>query len=220
LQTNKRSEEQVSPEPTSVPSLSVLEGAAPVKILVRNEASGYSWKFVSESQTFGPFFGQVAPKIGDAVSIPTKPPIDVVVAEVGDHLNITAGDLAARDKFDPRRVYTTTNGTSVVYKRTEGTRVVLWSYKINGEIMVSNSVEMSASDRVAEPVASGRRPTQKLLAAYLIGQNPVITPQELTAQLAEAFPEAGVGKRHGPHYLSQSRRGRLPEPPDSDPRDW
>lgn len=62
--------------------------------------------------------------------------------------------------------------------------------------------------------------TQKLLASYLIANDPNITAAGLTAILQEEFPSCKVGKRHGSHYISQSKNGRLPEPPSEDPRSW
>jgi uracil-DNA glycosylase len=62
---------------------------------------------------------------------------------------------------------------------------------------------------------------QRQLAAWLIHSDPSLTAEQLTAQLAAAFPPPAynVGSRHGPHYLSLYRTGKL-EVPDSDPRDW
>jgi hypothetical protein len=134
-------------------------------------------------------------------------------------LKIAAADLAAREAFDARRIYTTPNGTSVVYKRQDGGRVVLWSYRVQAEIMIGGQVALTRTDRTAQPTASRqRRLTQKLLASWLISQNPDITANELFTELKETFPSAAIGPRHGPHYLSLSRNGHLPEPPDSDPR--
>ena len=62
--------------------------------------------------------------------------------------------------------------------------------------------------------------TQKSLSAYLIAANPSITGVELTTLLREAFPLARVEGRHGPHYLSLSRTGKLPEASEDDPRTW
>jgi hypothetical protein len=36
-----------------------------------------------------------------------------------------------------------------------------------------------------------------------------VKPDELTRALSAGFPHAQIGKRHGPHYLSHARRGRL-----------
>ncbi len=37
-----------------------------------------------------------------------------------------------------------------------------------------------------------------------------ITGSELTEALRQAFPNAKVGDRHGPHYLCKARTGKLP----------
>jgi hypothetical protein len=41
------------------------------------------------------------------------------------------------------------------------------------------------------------------------GENRPITGEELTRAIATAFPNAGVDKRHGPHYLSYARTGKF-----------
>jgi uracil-DNA glycosylase len=62
--------------------------------------------------------------------------------------------------------------------------------------------------------------TQAQLAAWLIHSNPTIGAGQLTRSLAAAFPPPiyKVGPRHGPHYLSLYRTGKL-SVPASDPRD-
>jgi hypothetical protein len=145
-----------------------------------------------------------------------------VVAAIRDWDPVTAGDLQHLEKFDPRRVYATPNGTNVVFKRVDAGMTVLWSYKTQGEIKIGANVVLVRTDRQAEPTASSgsKRMTQRVLAAYLIAQDPDISAKELTEALSEAFPEAVVGRRHGAHYLSHSRNGRLPEAPATDPRTW
>ena len=71
------------------------------------------------------------------------------------------------------------------------------------------------------PRGLGHPFTQQQLAAWLIHSNPIIDSGELTARLAVAFPPPAyrVGARHGAHYLSLYRTGKL-DVPDSDPRDW
>ncbi len=63
--------------------------------------------------------------------------------------------------------------------------------------------------------------SQRQLAAWLIHSNPSLTADQLTSRLADAFPAPAynVGARHGPHYLSLYRTGKL-EVPESDPREW
>jgi hypothetical protein len=41
------------------------------------------------------------------------------------------------------------------------------------------------------------------------GEGKALTAEELTIALKMAFPTAGVGKRHGPHYLCLARTGKL-----------
>lgn len=71
------------------------------------------------------------------------------------------------------------------------------------------------------PRRSGHQFTQADLAAWLIRSSPTIGAGELTAKLAVAFPPPlyKVGARHGAHYLSKYRTGKLTLP-ESDPRDW
>lgn len=71
------------------------------------------------------------------------------------------------------------------------------------------------------PRTHSRGFSQRQLAAWLIHSNPSLTADQLTAQLAVAFPPPAynVGARHGPHYLSLYRSGNL-EIPESDPREW
>jgi hypothetical protein len=69
------------------------------------------------------------------------------------------------------------------------------------------------------PRASGGSFTQSQFAAWLIHSNPRLTARELTAELAVAFPPPAynVGARHGAHYLSKYRTGKL-DVPQADPR--
>lgn len=164
-------------------------------------------------------FGQELPVVGSLVTVDADTQGRVVSHENG--LSISAGDLVVRETFDARRIYTTPNGTNIVFKRMEGGRAVLWSYRTQSEIMIGGQVEMTITDRRAKPTATTqKRMTQKLLASWLISEDPRITSGDLTAALQEAFPQMSIGARHGPHYLSLSRNGRLPEPPDDDPRTW
>lgn len=180
-----------------------------------------SWKFFrqdTDEDVSGLEYGLDLPIKGSIVRLDDKP---YTVAKVEDGLLVVAGDLPVRETFDARRIYTTPNGTRVCYKRTENNKIVLWSYKAAGEIMIGAQVRVDATENKAHPTArTPKRITQKVLAAFIISNNPLITPANLTKELQEAFPQAAVSARHGPHYLSLSRNGKLPEPPEDDPRDW
>lgn len=208
-----------------------VEGAAPalrpVDGTVRHRPEGDSHHFWVAYGPDGCRLGcartTYVPTVGSTVRLPVgpDPTVAVRVGASSPGLAITAADLQHRESFDPRRIYETPNGTRVVYKRVERGRVVLWSYKSQAEIMIAGTVELEPTEAVAQPTASSRRKiTQKLVAAWLISQNPDITGAQLTAELRRAFPNNKIDTRHGPHYISHSRNGKLPEPPDSDPRDW
>ena len=163
-------------------------------------------------------YGPELPTKGSVVKVDSG---CAVVSTIDEGLGILAGDLEMRETFDVRRIYTTPNGTSVAFKRIESGRTVLWSYKAAGEIMIGPHVKFGVTERKAQPTArTQKRMTQKILAAYVISQDPETTPKQLTATLQLAFPQAAISDRHGPHYLSLSRNGKLPEPPDDDPRTW
>jgi hypothetical protein len=55
--------------------------------------------------------------------------------------------------------------------------------------------------------------TQGHFAAIIVnfthGEGKMIDPEGLTEALRKAFPEANIGKRHGPHYLCHARKGSL-----------
>ncbi len=180
-----------------------------------------SWKlYVDGEPATGLSFGEELPMEGTIVPDDGDGP-PLMVKDHAEGLDVVTGDLSVREQFDPRRIYKTPNGSLVTFKREEAGRVVLWSFKVGSEIMLGPQVPVSRTNRTAKPVAQqNRRMTQKLLAAYLIACNPAITGSELTESLKQAFPQNAIGPRHGPHYLSLSRNGRLPEPPDSDPREW
>lgn len=195
--------------------------AVPATLVYREEDGQLiSWRLRANGEFLTPLsYGPEMPMIGDVVPNDDAEPLRVVDQRGG--LDIVSGDLEVREQFDPRRIYATPNNTRVTFKRTENNRVVLWSYRIQGEIMIGCNVVMERTDSKAKPTASNRpKLTQKLLAAYLISQNPEITASELTGEIRNAFPHNRIGDRHGPHYLSLSRRGHLPEPPDTDPRQW
>ena len=179
-----------------------------------------SWKILlKDGRQSSLQLGKKAPHVGEVV--PFDDGSAVVIGEVDDGLTITAGDLSVRDTIDSRQIYTTPNGTNVVFKRIQAGRIVLWSYKTQTEIMTGAHIELERTGRRAQPVAQKkRRMTQKILASWLISQNPSMTSSELTALMEGSFPSAQVGARHGPHYLSLSKSGKLPEAPDTDPRTW
>ena len=151
---------------------------------------------------------------------------DGTTFEVVEHLpglTIRAGDLDKRESFDPRRIYTVKAGNEVVFKRIDSAtgKPVLWSYRQSMEIIVSPLMELTPTESYAKASASGHKTmTQKVFAAWAISRSPDITGKELTALLMETFPNHNVTTRHGPHYLSLSKNGRLPEAPDDDPRLW
>jgi hypothetical protein len=185
------------------------------------EDERYSWRLYDAD-------GAAVTELAHGMDLPTKrsihPGVDgssLRVESIEGSLEITAGDLHVREEFDPRRVYATQSGSSVTFKRTRGNLVVLWSYKHGNEIAMGEASKFTRLDRVASPAAKfKRRKTQAIVSAWVISQRPDITSLELTEELAAAFPENAVGRRHGQHYLSLSRHGRLPEPPVEDPREW
>lgn len=71
----------------------------------------------------------------------------------------------------------------------------------------------SRKDRAEALIKSEGVTTQGHFAALVInythGEGMELDADDLTRALAEAFPGAGVGKRHGPHYLCHARKGRL-----------
>lgn len=164
-------------------------------------------------------YGDQLPMIGSIISIGEGE--CVRISRHVEGLEITAGHLSVRERFDQRRIYMTSNNTKVAYKRKENNRVVLWSYKHQGEIAIGSHVVLERTDAVAKPTAAVRKKmTQKVFASWVIANNPSISGRQLTQELRDAFPQASIGDRHGPHYLSLSKNGRLPEAPDSDPRTW
>lgn len=195
-----------------------LEGSVSFRI----EDTGFSWRIDAEDYS-GPLeYGSSLPTVGSIVQ--TSEGTRIMVVDHTANLLIRAGDLANfREKFDQRRVYTTSNGADVVYKRTDPDtgKPILWSYKTRMEITVGLNMTLTRTQKSAPPIATiGKKMTQKVLAAYLIAQNPDITGPELTAVLVEEFPQCRISPRHGPHYISLSRSGNLPEPSSDDPRLW
>lgn len=204
---------------SDVPGVAVTEPILDGTVFYRTEEDGETstWKVqVGENMTVLQI--GVPPTMGSVIEVFEGQRSRVV--SIKDGLPIITGDLPVREKFDPRRVYETPNSTSVTFKRMDKDgKVVLWSYKINAEIKIAGKTLLERTDRQAQPTATKeKRLTQKVLASWLIAQNPDIKPKELTKELQGAFPEAQIGDRHGPHYLSLSRKGKLPEAPDEDPR--
>jgi hypothetical protein len=197
--------------------------ATPAEVRYRTEGDTLMcWELVSidTDDVLGVLsYGDQLPFVGNLVSVG-----EGQCARITRHvegLEISAGHLSVREKFDARRVYTTPNDTRVTYKREEKGRVVLWSYKLQGEIAIGRSVKLKRTGTVAKPTAAARKKmTQKIYAAWAISQNPDITNEQMTAALQEAFPQAAIGDRHGPHYISLSINGHLPEAPETDPRTW
>lgn len=164
---------------------------------------------------------------------PLPSPGDVVYDMSVDHVSpasaddgLCAADLPFRDSTDPRRIFMTELGSAIVFKRLSNGRVIVWSFKAENEVALHGRAKLTATDRVAGPVAGPkRRMTQEILAAYLIAEyaranGATIPAAKLVEALKEAFPSARIGDRHGTHYLSKSRTGNLPEPPETDPRLW
>jgi hypothetical protein len=195
-----------------------------VGVLYRMEDDNkMSWKFVDdegEPVVNRLFFGAQLPIVGNIISVSDT--LNVVVKSAPKAgLTICAGDLEFREAFDCRRIYLTGNGTKVVFKRTENDRTVLWSYRVQSEVMINRKVQLDRTEDLASAAAViKKKMTQKVLAAFLISRDPNIAPNQLTAELQNAFPQALISSRHGPHYLSLSRNGKLPEPSEDDPRTW
>lgn len=195
--------------------------ATPGTARYRVEDSGFSWRVEAEDFLGKLSSGPTLPSIGTRVPNDEGDPVEIT--EHASGLAIRAEDLEHREGFDPRRIYVTKSGNDVVFKRVDAGsgKPILWSFRQNMEIMVGKSVELERTDRTAKPTANaGRQMNQKNFAAYIIARNPAITGAELTALLREAFPNARVADRHGPHYLSLSRNGKLPEASEDDPRTW
>ena len=77
--------------------------------------------------------------------------------------------------------------------------------------------------RECPPDDPHREELEKEIAAYnLEDPNNGIRHHELDAELIAAFPQHQVGARHGRHYLSLARTGKLPEAQafEDDPRRW
>ena len=156
--------------------------------------------------------------------------LDEVARQVGPQVVVAVG-AKARDYLVGRRLCT---GIPFKAELGEGIVVVVpvphpaaWGAKsgINAYIEWAAEVIQAATNGSADfpppPLDLGRPFTQRQLAGWLIHSNPTISAGDLTARLAAAFPPPAynVGLRHGPHYLSLYRTGKL-DVPDSDPRDW
>jgi hypothetical protein len=204
---------------------SVADRPAPVEpvsvaLHFRIDGENVTWKYADADGNMSVLkVGESMPGIGHTVLLDDGRPATITSRSGG--LPITAGDLVTIEVFDPRRVYETPNRTKVVFKRADRGRTVLWSYTAQGEIAIGGHVVLSRTDSTAKPTSQRKkRMSQKALAAWLIANDPTITGKELTAAIRDAFPSSNVSDRHGPHYLSLSRHGRLPEPTDDDPRTW
>lgn len=75
------------------------------------------------------------------------------------------------------------------------------------------SKDLTPKDRAFHLLKADGVATQGHFAAWVInlthGEGKDIDPDTLTASLQRAFPHANIGKRHGPHYLTHARKGRL-----------
>lgn len=186
------------------------------------ESGGFSWHIESSDFYSEVQHGRELPLIGTTSTDDEGNTLRIT--EQTECGTIRACDMCNREIFDPRRIYRVkTTGVEVVFKRVDQAagKPVVWSFGTGMEIMIGVGMEMIRTDRTAKPIARcGGMMTQKNLAAFLIGQDSSITAAELTEALREAFPSSNVGDRHGPHYLSLSRNGRLPEAPATDPRTW
>lgn len=187
------------------------------------EVGGYSWKIEGEDYLSELYYGSALPKIGTKALDEDGTGFVVTDHEAG--LTIRAVDLITREQFDPRRIYSSKGGNNVVFKRIDSStgKPVIWSFSQSAEIVTGPNTELTRTDNVAKPTAASHlKMTQKSLAAYLIAQNPEIRKEELTKALKEAFPSARIAEdgRHGAHYLSLSRTGKLPEATPDDPRLW
>lgn len=205
-------------------ALAAAMNAAPVTVKYRKEdvedSDVFSWRcFKKDVAVTALEVSGKLPAVNVIVAGLNGEPYKIVDVQSG--LQITAGDLRYRESFDPRRIYLTKRQSAVTFKREQDGMIVVWSYEHMAEIAVGPNQTLTRTDRIATAVAArNSRPTQKLLAAYIISQNPSVTGAELTDILREAFPQCEIAARHGPHYLSLSRNGRLPEPPTTDPRTW
>lgn len=65
------------------------------------------------------------------------------------------------------------------------------------------------------------RLTRRLVAAWLFDTRPRISDEDLNRILRDIdLPNDRFQRKDGSHYRRLHRQGRLPPPPDSDPRDW
>ena len=197
-----------------------------VTVLHREEFDNkYSWVALLDGvKVHGPIFSSSIPYVGCIFDLESGRKAKVISAAEG--LEVLVRDLADRDPHDPNRIYETPKGTEVKFKRVEKGRTILFSFKSADEIMLPEDSVLTVTNSTARPKAEpGKKMTQKVLAAFLIAKyrednGRDIIGKDLTEALRQAFPDANIGDRHGPHYLSLSRKGKLCEPPDSDPRDW
>lgn len=156
--------------------------------------------------------------------------LDEVARQVCPQVIVTVG-AKARGYLTERRI-----SAGTPFKTRIGGRVVVvaavphpaaWGGKAPTQSHIDWAAEVTritvdgGTDFPHPPRDLDRSSTQAQLAAWLIHSNPTIGAGELTRSLAAAFPPPmyKVGPRHGPHYLSLYRTGKLAVPV-SDPRDW
>ncbi len=156
--------------------------------------------------------------------------LDEVVRQVCPQVVVTVG-AKARGYLTERRI-----STGAPFKAQIGGRTVVvasvphpaaWGAKgwiqayINWAAEVTRITINGGTNFPQGPRNLDRSFRQAQLAAWLIYSNPTISAVELSGQLSAAFPRPTykVGPRHGPHYLSLYRTGKLAVP-ESDPRDW
>jgi len=82
---------------------------------------------------------------------------------------------------------------------------------INSELERQNLPVPRGSDEVARAslLLAGVRSQGDYAAQVLNVCDGKVDPDDLTRALSEAFPGARIGKRHGPHYMSHARSGKL-----------
>lgn len=103
-----------------------------------------------------------------------------------------------------------TNAAAVALMALSGIEVIDRELEEAGIVTSATSEEI---DRVETYVKMQGITTQAHFAAVVInlthGEGKKLDPDELTKAVADAFPNARVTDRHGPHYISHARKGRL-----------
>lgn len=65
------------------------------------------------------------------------------------------------------------------------------------------------------------RITARLVAAWMFHRDPYLSDADLNRALAEIdMPHDRFVRKDGSHYRRLWKQGRLPPPPDTDPRTW